>query len=267
MSRALSCLKGMEFEFQSNIAEWTRNLEDIYRRQIPYATAQALNDTVEDLRDHHRMVLPVVFDRPTRYTLNSLRVLKASTRRDLVAGIYFKESNRSGRHYLLPQVEGGGRPHKAFEKWLIRRGIMASNEYAVPASGLKLDAYGNVSTGIITSILSQLFAGPDAHQWETKRSRKRAGQARNRYFVPQAGSALRRGIWRRKGKKTIEPVFIFVSAVAYQTRYPFFDISVDYARTYFPINFERRLLAGIEDQRGYRMRQGLAAPASTWSMP
>jgi len=257
----------MEFQFQSNIAEWTKNLEDIYRRQIPFATAQALNDTVEDLREHHRMILPVIFDRPTRYTLNSLRVLKASTRRDLVAGIYFKESNRSGKHYLMPQVDGGGRPHKQFERWLIQRGIMASNEYAVPASGLKLDAYGNVSGSVITSILSQLYASPDAHQWETARSRKRAGPSRNRYFVPQPGSSLRRGIWRRKGKKTIEPVFVFVSAVAYQARYPFFDISMERARIYFPMNFERRLLAGIEDQRAYRMSQGMAAPASGWSMP
>lgn len=256
----------MEFQFQSNIAEWTKNLEDIYRRQIPFATAQALNDTVEDLRDYHRMVLPVIFDRPTRYTLNSLRVLKASTRRELVAGIYFKESNRSGKHYLLPQVDGGSRPHKPFERWLIQRGIMASNEYAVPASGLKLNAYGNVSAGVITSILSQLYASPDAHQWETKRSRKRAGPSRNRYFVPQPGSSLRRGIWRRKGKKVIEPVFVFVSTVTYQARYQFFDISAERARMSFPLHFERRLLAGIEDQRSYRLSQGMAAPASTWSM-
>ncbi len=257
----------MDFQFQSNIAEWTRGLEDIYKRQIPFATAQALNDTVEDLRDYHRMILPIIFDRPTRYTLNSLRVLKASTRRDLVAGIYFKESNRAGSHYLMPQVEGGTRPRKAFERWLIQRGIMASNEYAVPASGLKLDAYGNVSGSVITSILSQLFASPDAHQWETARSRKRAGLSRHRYFVPQAGSSLRRGIWRRKGKNAIEPVFIFVSSVTYRSRYQFHDISQERAQMLFPMHFERRLLAGIEDQRAYRIRNDMAAPASGWSMP
>ncbi|ATE84714.1 hypothetical protein B9J07_25530 [Sinorhizobium sp. LM21] len=257
----------MDFQFQSNIAGWTANLEDIYRRQIPFATAQALNDTVEDLRDYHRTLLPIIFDRPTRYTLNSLRVLKASTRRDLVAGIYFKESNRKGGHYLMPQVDGGTRPHKPFERWLIQRGIMQANEYAVPASGLKLDAYGNVSGSVITAILSQLFASPDAHQWETARSRKRAGPARNRYFVPQAGSSLRRGIWRRKGKTSIEPVFVFVSGVTYRARYQFFDISTERAQILFPMHFERRLLAGIEDQRAYRIRNDLPAPASGWSMP
>ncbi|MGI0527279.1 hypothetical protein [Rhizobium giardinii] len=256
----------MEFQFQSNIAEWTRDLEDIYKRQIPFATAQALNDTVEDIRDHHRTILPVIFDRPTRYTMNSLRVLKADQRRDLVAGVYFKESNRNGSHYLMPQVEGGGRPRKRFEYWLIQRGIMASNEYAVPASGLKLDAYGNVSAGVITSILSQLAAGPDAFQWETARSKKRAGSSRSRYFVPQQGSSLRRGIWRRKGKNAIEPVFIFVTGVTYRARYAFHEISMSRAQEWFPRNFELRLLAGIEDQRRYRISRGLSAPPSGWSM-
>lgn len=256
----------MEFSFQSNIDGWTAGLEDIYQRQVPFATVKALNQTVEDIREHHRMILPVVFDRPTRYTLNSLRVLKARTTGELVAGVYFKDAARRRKHYLMPQVEGGPRAHKPFEYWLIQRGIMASNEYAVPASGLKLDAFGNVPGGTITMILSQLAAGPDAFQWETARSRKRAGASRARYFVPQPGSNLRRGIWRRKGKAAIEPVFIFVASVAYTKRYPFFDISRDRAMFFMPINFERALNEGIEDQRSYRMRNGLSAPPSTWSM-
>lgn len=258
----------MEFSFQSNIAEWTRDLEDIYKRQIPYATSQALNDTVENIRDYHRMILPIIFDRPTRYTLNALRVLKVDKRfGGLRAGIFFKESNRNGTHYLRPQVEGGVRPKKAFERWLIAKGIMHSNEYAVPASGLKVDASGNVPIGIITSILSQLQAGSDATQWETKTSRKRNSKTRSRYFLSVEGSRLRRGIWRRKGKDTIEPVFIFVGAVTYRKRYDFYGISEDRAASFFPAHFEEWMRKGIADQRGYRMGKGLSAPVSNWSMP
>lgn len=256
----------MELSVLSNIADWTANLEDIYLRQIPFATVQALNETVEDLRDFHKSIMPTIFDRPTRYTLNSLRVLKASTRRDLSAGIYFKDAARRRQHYLMPQVQGGGRAHKPFEYWLIQRGIMDPGEYAVPASGLKLDAFGNVPNGMITSVLSQLAAGPDAFQWETARSRKRAGSSRARYFVPQPGSSLRRGIWRRKGKSAIEPVFIFVSAPTYAKRYPFFELSTEKANEWFPLSFQRHMEAGIADQRAYRLRNGQAAPASNWSM-
>lgn len=258
----------MDISFVSNLADWKKGLDDVYLRQIPYAEAQALNDTVENIRDYHRMILPVVFDRPTRYTLNSLRVMKVDTRfGGLRAGIYFKESNRSGRHYLEPQVKGGARPHKRFEYWLINRGIMRSNEYAVPASGLKVDAFGNVPKGVITMVLSQLAAGPDAFQWETPRSKARAGASRSRYFVPPPGSSLRRGIWRRKGKKAIEPVFIFVSGVTYKARYQFFEISRDRAEAYFPAHFEEWMQKGIADERAYQASKGRMLPLSGWSMP
>jgi len=265
MSRALLCLRGMELSVVTNVEAWTANLEDIYRRQIPFATARALNETVEDLRNYHRTILPTVFDRPTRYTLNSLRMLKAASNR-LHAGIFFKEQYRDGSHYLTPHVEGGKRRHKRFEYWLIQRGIMQSGEYAVPASGLKLDSFGNVPAGIVQMILSQLAAGPDPFQWETARSRKRAGETRVRYFVPEPGSRLRRGIWRRKSKTRVEPVFIFVSDVTYQKRYQFYELSRWRAEMNFPVYFESAMRAGIDDQRSYRAGRGMTAPASSWSM-
>lgn len=257
----------MEFNVLSNIAEWTQNLEDIYLRQVPYATAMALNDTVEEVKAFHQTVLLSTFDRPTRYTLNSLQLLKASGRRELRAAVLFKEHKRSRQHYLMPQVQGGSREHKPFEKWLISRGIMASNEFAVPASSLKLNAYGNISQGTIQQILSQMAAGPDAFQWETARSKRRAGSARSRYFVPQPGSKLRRGIWRRKGKKAIEPVLIFVTSPVYSKRYPFFQLSQEKATELFPSNFQRRMDEAIGDQQRYRISQGLAAPHSKWRSP
>lgn len=255
----------MELSFLNNVEAWTAGLEDIYRRQIPFATAKALNETIDDLKAYHQGLLPSIFDRPTRYTINSLRTVKAASYR-LTAGVFFKEQFRDGSHYVTPQVEGGTRRLKRFEYWLIQRGIMNSGEFAVPASGLKLDAYGNVPNGIVTMILSQLAVGPDPFQWETERSRKRAGSSRTRYFVPAPGSSMKRGIWRRKSKTTVEPVFIFVSGVTYQKRYAFYDLSRWRAEGTFPVFFEKAMSDGIADQRAYRMRNGMSAPASSWSM-
>lgn len=223
----------MDLSFESNIREWTTWMTDVERNQIPFATASALTRTAKELQEHHRSLLPIIFDRPTRFTMNSLRVTPA-TKAQPIASVWFKDSSRSHSHYLLPQVEGGGRPLKRFEKWLVNRGLMSASERAVPAKGLKLNAYGNISQGTIVQILSQLAISPDAHQWETARSRKRAGPQRARYFVPKNG--LPRGVWRRRGKK-LEPVLIFVSGVGYQVRYRFFDISNDFANANFPRNF------------------------------
>lgn len=244
----------MNFSFESNIAEWTRDLDRVYRRQVRYATVTALNATVDDVKLHHQTILPAIFDRPTRYTINSLRVMKVSSRRDPEAGVFFKDASRHRRHYLMPQVVGGVRDHKPFERWLIMRGIMTSAEYAVPASGVRLTANGNMSQGTIVQILSQLAAGPDAFQWETARSRKRAGASRQRYFVPPPGSSLKRGVWQRSGKKRIKPVLMFVSAPTYAKRYAFYEISQERSQFLFPRYFEVAMRAGIADQDAYMAR-------------
>jgi len=233
--------------FESNIDAWSKGLER-FANQVPFATASALTATANEVRTEQLDVMATVFDRPTPYTLRSLQV-RPATKQLLNADVGFKEAPRSSKHYLLPQVEGGGRPHKPFEKWLIRKGVMASSEYAVPASGLRLNAYGNVSPGIITQILSQLSAGPDAMQWETSKSRKRAGPARSRYFIPKAGGNLRRGIWRRTGKGKVEPVFVFVANVGYQARFAFYDISQRVSERAFPRQFKTALEQAIRTAR------------------
>ena len=74
-----------------------------------------------------------------------------------------------GAHYLVPQVDGGQRKLKGFER-AIGEGEL------VPALGAKLNQYGNVSPGQIRQILSVLgkaeaSAGYSANI--TSRSRRR----------------------------------------------------------------------------------------------
>lgn len=221
--------------FESNINAWLRDMQE-YKRQVPFATMVALNRTAQDTREHHIALLPVIFDRPTRYTINSLRVIPAR-KESLVARIEFKERNRSRKHFLVPQVEGGGRPHKAFEGWLIARGLMLPSEYAVPAGGARIDAFGNMSPGQITQIISQLYASPDAMQWVTPRSKKRARGKRGIYFVPKLGSSLKRGVWMRTGARAITPVLLFVRAPGYTARYDFDGITERHAAMVFPRHF------------------------------
>lgn len=238
-----------DISFESNLRDWTASLTDVQLRQLPFATALALNLTAGDVRNTHKGLLPQIFDRPTRFTLNSLYYVGVSKRsNEMVSTVRFKDSSRSRAHYLMPQVEGGARPHKRFEKWLINRGIMTSDEFAVPAKGVKLDSSGNLSAGTVTQILSQLNVSPDAMQWETEKSRKRAGASRSRYFVPREGSKLKRGVWMRKGK-TISPVLIFVTGTNYQIRYRFYDISAREASARFPIRFEEAMIKALATAR------------------
>lgn len=237
----------LSIQFQSNISRWTQFMGSA-RRQVPFATARALTKVAQQIVDDERDDLNSIFDRPTRYTRNSL-VSKGANKRNLRAEIYFKDSSRHRRHYLLPQVEGGGRPHKRFEAWLISRGIMESDEYAVPAAGVRLNKFGNISQSTIGQILTQLNASPDGMQWETARSRKRAGPKRFRYFVPKPGSRLSRGIWRRVGKRKISPILLFVRAPRYDARYGFHNRMYRKAERLFPPIFLRELKHAIETAR------------------
>lgn len=236
----------MDISFESNLREWTADMTAFERQQLPFATVMALTATAQDVRAEHKSLLPVIFDRPTRFTMNSLQVTPA-TKFKLTAQVYFKYPHR-GKHYLLPQVEGGSRPVKRFEHLLIQRGLMQHGEYAVPAKGAKLDGFGNLSAGTITQILSQLSASSDAMQWETERSRKRNGKRRARYFVTPPDSRLPRGIWRQRGK-AIEPVILFGSGVGYSSRYDFDGISLRSASVRFPLNFDIALYRAMGSAR------------------
>nr|WP_321465140.1 hypothetical protein [uncultured Desulfobulbus sp.] len=112
------------------------------------ACAVALNKAGKIVKEAEVEEMKSVFDNPTRYTLNSLKLTPA-TKNDLKATVWFKEPDRMGAHYLVPQVEGGSRKLKGFER-AIGEGEL------VPALGAKLNKDGNVSIGQIRQILSVL---------------------------------------------------------------------------------------------------------------
>lgn len=72
--------------FQQQLADLT----ELEQRQIPYATATALTRAAQGLMDRLRDEMRVVFDRPTPYTLNSLRMVPARKDR-LEARVWFKD--------------------------------------------------------------------------------------------------------------------------------------------------------------------------------
>jgi hypothetical protein len=121
----------------------------------------------------------------------------------------------------------------------------------VPGQGLKLDAYGNISKGIIQRILSQLKINGDAYANETVASRKRkraTAQPQARYFVIPVGSTtsrLKPGIYARFGfaaGSSIKPILMFVKTPQYKVRLPFHEIAMKSVNE----NIERELKSAYE---------------------
>lgn len=184
---------------------------------LPYILSRSINDTMKDVLKVEKARMRDVFASPTPWTVNS--IYQTYSHKDdpvIQSTVEFKlfGGGTPAWKYLQFQIKGGQRRHKRYENALIARGIMRSSEYTVPAPGVKLNRYGNISAGQIEKMLSnlgaaQLSAGYQANATDSdrsKRKRRRAGQ----FFVPREGSRLRRGVWFRKGR-TIKPFLIFVS--------------------------------------------------------
>ncbi|HEU4603750.1 MAG TPA: hypothetical protein VFS24_17375, partial [Steroidobacteraceae bacterium] len=219
----------LAYSVQGDISQIERHLSGMARDQVPFATVLALTRTAKFAERKIKEEIPRVFDRPTPFTKNATYVQPATKQRRY-AMVYIREQEK-GRvapiRYLQPQIYGGARGRKSFEKRLIESGKMPPNTYAVAATAADLDQYGNIKGGQITKILSDLQAQFDETQNTTARSRQRRLRSRRRrasfYFStwpPSPKTAhLKPGIYLRShfGFGTaIKPVLIFVRRVRYR---------------------------------------------------
>ena len=219
-----------------SIADVIASMKDIPARVVPYAASTALTRTAQiaakkDLPD----AMKAVFINPTPYTLNSLFV-KPSTRETLSARVMVKDTASRGvvpEKFLFPEVAGGGRNEKGFEKALRYGGWLKGGERAIPADDMPRDAYGNVSGPTIRSILATLEK-PGGGGGRGKRTKGKYGTG---LFAGQIGKT--RGIWRREGR-AIKPLFIFTTKQPlYRERLDFDGIALQAANTHFKTEFSR----------------------------
>lgn len=207
-------------------------------RQVPFVTAFALTSAMKDAREGERTTMRSVFDRPTPYTLNALQV-RPATKRKLVAELGFKEfGGTPAWKYLGPQVEGGRRHKKRFERALEAAGILKGDEFAVPAKGATLDGYGNMSRGQLVRILSSLGAMTDTTQNTTRRP-KRSNRKRNLDYFVLRDTRAPNGVYLREGRRA-KPVLLFVKGVSYTKRFPYYER----ARAIVPARFREHFRAG-----------------------
>lgn len=229
----------VEVNVQTDFQEFSKALTALERQQLPYAAARALTDTAKLAQAEYRQRLPGIFDRPTPYTMNSSRVVPA--RKDsLQASVELRDFAAKGTpaaKYLGPEILGGERNVKRFERALANAGIRPPQGYAVPGRGATLDSYGNMSRGQIGQILSQLNAMSDRSRNVSAKTTARLGRkgllvrhgsrlAPGQYFVATSkrdGQPL--GIYKLVSRGRVEPVMIFPRrAPRYAPRLDFYGL-------------------------------------------
>lgn len=212
-------------------------LSDAEKRQIPFATARALTAVARKVKDAEVHEMRDSFDRPTPWTLNSL-FLKPATKAELTAYVWLKDDRATSGGtpasvYLRPEIHGGARLPKKFERALASVGLLPAGFVAVPGSAAKLDQYGNMSKGQIVQILSYFRTftaeGFSANITDKRKAKLAKGTKKKQgfaYFVGRPGDGkLPLGVYKRvhfAQGSAIKPILIFVDGALYQERYDFF---------------------------------------------
>lgn len=234
----------IKINVSADVAKLTSHLRDIERKQIPFATAQALTAAAMGAKADIREKMPSIFDRPTNFTLNSMYVQKAS-KSNLVADVHFKDQ---AARYLMPEVEGGPRGQKPFERRLSAAGI--GSGYFAPAYGADFDASGNMNRGQLTAILSSMNALNDVAA-KGLNSRKRGVRKNDKYVLVNSGNApykngngLRPGIYKKLAAVVI-PVLWFIPRPQYKPIFPFFALGREAMTKRFPDAFKKALSAAL----------------------
>src|SRR5579859_6769455 len=150
----------MRISVRSNVRDVVERMSRLSRTETDLVTAKSLTFTVQAGQRAEIDEMRRVFDRPTPYALNGTRIQSATPAR-LEASVFLKDEAFKGtpaEKFLGPEVEGGPRTHKRFEKALIGAGLMPADMFAVPGDRCPLDQYGNVSGPFIVQLLSALGA-------------------------------------------------------------------------------------------------------------
>ena len=218
-------------------------LDNLHRRQIPFATALALTRTAQAAKREVHAEMLRAFDRPTPFTLNSLQVVPA-TKHTLHAEVKFREFASKGTaagKYLKPQVFGGPRDAKRFEKNLRHAGALPPGKFIVPGRDARLNQYGGQMPSEIVRILSALRAMPDPLQ-NRGRKRKKAVD----YRIVRRGT-MPVAIMRTGSARGI--VMAFVRQPSYRKRFRFFETITSVVRTQYERIFRATLDHAIRSTR------------------
>lgn len=226
--------------------------------QLSYAASRALNAVGAKIVQTETGVMRSVFDRPTAFTLNSLRVDPATKTR-LVAVVKPKDAAADGRsadRWLGPEALGGARRLKAFERSMQAAGILPAGMSVVPGPAARLDVWGNWSRSDMNRILVAMRQGGTAVAARRIDRLKAKGRtkASGRYFaLQQQDGELEPGIYERKGTRWgtgVRPVVLFTTGLPrYRRRFPFEAVAERVAAKEMQPTFERELAAALATAR------------------
>ncbi|SHJ68737.1 hypothetical protein SAMN02745194_03121 [Roseomonas rosea] len=203
-------------EVKADFEPVTRGLDDLAKRQVPFATARALTSVAQTAAVANRRALPSVFDRPTPFTMNAFGV-QAARKGKPVARVFVKDKQAE---YLKLQETGGTRqPERS------RQGGTGKGQAIVIPRAIKRNAFGNMARGALASV-----------------------KRRKDTFIGKTPGGTG-GFFRRMADGALQPLAIFVRAAKYKPRLGFQARTAKVVRTASLPAFREALAKAIATAR------------------
>jgi len=190
----------MKISIDSNVKEVTKGLKRFQKKQIPFATSLAINNTLLALAGTPKKMgilgiqLDKKLDRPTPKTKKGFFVIRA-TKKKLIGILKIKDFVED---YLKFQIDGGIRS--------------SGHRFAIPTRNSKLNKFGNIigkRTGLIK---------------------------KNTQFFGTVNGIT--GVFERTNKnKKIKLIHVLAKSATYKPKFPFYKIGGGYIANKFNDHF------------------------------
>jgi len=219
---------------RNELPQLARMLRDFGQQQVPFATIAAMTRTAQAVKTDLVAGMASAFDRPTRWTLNSLFV-EPATKAKPSANVHFKDHAPGGvpaGRYLKAEILGGRRALKSHELLL----AMRPGYIVVPGKWAELDAHGNINMGQMRAIMAQLNLRRSVSSPGRARTRRKGAYRKNDWFIRPIGATkathpdtyhLPPGIYQTGPEFGGAPLLV----LAFLRQYPnSYDVRFDFAK-------------------------------------
>ncbi len=198
------------FNIKGDLKPITKGLKKLQKKQIPFASAMAINSTLFDIRKAEMVQAQKKLDRPTPFTVKGFRVRKA------------KKTMLHGEVYISPQVW-------SYLKYQVDGGTRIGKTGVPYIKNAKLNKYGNI---------------PNRRAGLIKNKNQIISTINGTTGVWERGHISKKGKFTSAGKSrstNLRLMVAFENNVKYTKRFPFFKIADGVARSMFQRNFKREL--------------------------
>ena len=243
----------IHLDFNDGFTRMEKALIAFGGKQLPFATAQALNDSARAARDAVNKAMPSVFDRPTPFTDNAAVAPKelAATKDRLAATVTLRPIQ--GKYLALEEAGGARDPGANTRK--------PAKALVLPGK-LDLDQYGNLSSGTLRSLKGQVAS--QARQVRrlkvaTSKAAKRGeapparlDQTGTVAFLPAGARGNLAGVggyFRRLAGHKLTRLTAFEASTHYTARMGYHDRVAAVVRATWPLAMIKRLREAIATAR------------------